>query len=383
MPPPRRALLITGPGGVALLAGLLLLAHQVGSTEVTTIVHAAPAHSALVVVALVGILLGAFTKSAQFPFHSWLPAALDAPTPISAFLHASTMVKCGIYLIARFALLGSAFAFWLPTVLAVGVVSMFVGGYRAIRARDLNLLLAFGTVNQLGLLVVLFGIGTAATDRAAWMLLVAHAGFKSSMFMVVGIVERNTRTNVIGAIPRLGRDWRGLQVAAAIAAASMVGIPTMAGAVGKDASYVALLHSSFTGHRLTIAAIIISASCAAAYGWRFVRGIGVFGGTDTGADPTTDPPAPPLASFVIPMLALALAGPALGWAAGWVDQLAAAAVQDLGVGGAAISLKVFYGFGLPLAFSLTGFTLGGLWVVLSRRSDRRHPGAVSRRPTAR
>ena len=132
------------------------------------------------------MLVGAFTKSAQYPFHAWLPGAMAAPTPVSAYLHSATMVKAGVFLVARFAPSFADVGLWRPLVLAAGCCTLVFGGLRALRQHDLKLLLAFGTVSQLGLLMVLFGAGTPATVTAGWVLLVAHAAFKAALFMVVG-----------------------------------------------------------------------------------------------------------------------------------------------------------------------------------------------------
>ncbi len=367
----RRALVTTGLGGLCLLAGLIILAAQAHSRRLSVIEHAPLAPTATVVIALVLILVGACTKAAQVPFHAWLPAALDAPTPISAFLHASTMVKCGIYVVARFALVGNRCTFWTPTVVAVGIISMLYGGFRAVTQSDVKLLLAYGTVNQLGLLVVLFGIGTPGTDRAAWVLLVAHAGFKAAMFMIAGVIERpDVGAPTKSKVPR--RAWRILQIAAILATASMVGIPTFAGAVGKETAYVALLSEPFAGHFVVIGAIVASATLTVAYGWRFLA---------TVRDPSQDTtparafgPGPTQGSrpgaqwgFVASASVLALGGLALGWAAPGVDHLAGVALRALAVAPTTFHLQVFYGFGWPLVFSLIAFTLGSVWAYLSGR----------------
>src|SRR3954449_9246184 len=135
---------------------------------------------------------------------------MAAPTPVSAYLHSATMVKAGIFLIARFAPVFVTIGAWRPLVCAVGGCSLVFGGLRALRQHDLKLLLAFGTVSQLGLLIVLFGVGTPAATTAGWVLLVAHAAFKAALFMVVGILDRQTGTRDIRDLPALRDGWRGL-----------------------------------------------------------------------------------------------------------------------------------------------------------------------------
>src|SRR5690349_13955295 len=182
-----QALLVTGGGGLALLAGLLLLGQAGGSLELSTLLTQGDhlrAHP-LYTPALLLILVGAFTKSAQFPFHFWLPAAMEAPTPVSAYLHSATMVKAGVYLVARLAPGYADVPGWRPIVLGLGLATMLVGAYRSLRQRDLKLLLAFGTVSQLGFLVVLVGAGSRELAAAGLAMTVAHALFKSTLFLTV------------------------------------------------------------------------------------------------------------------------------------------------------------------------------------------------------
>ena len=183
------ALLITGAGGLAMLGGLVIIGNETGTYRISELVQHPPAASTAMTVAIVLILIGAFTKSAQYPFHAWLPGAMAAPTPVSAYLHSATMVKAGVVLVARFAPVFAATGVWRPLVLGTGCCTLVFGGLRALRQHDLKLLLAFGTVSQLGLLMVLFGAGTPEAATAGWELLVAHAAFKAALFMIVGIID--------------------------------------------------------------------------------------------------------------------------------------------------------------------------------------------------
>ncbi|MET0910589.1 MAG: proton-conducting transporter membrane subunit, partial [Ilumatobacteraceae bacterium] len=191
-----QALLVTSAGGLVLLAGLVLIGDAAGTFQMSELLADPPSGSA-VTVGLVCVAVGAFTKSAQYPFHSWLPGAMAAPTPVSAYLHSATMVKAGVYLLARFAPVFAVVSPWRPLVLTVGLVTMLAGGLRALRQYDLKLLLAYGTVSQLGLLVVLVGAGTTAATQAGIVLLIAHAMFKAMAFMVVGIVDHQAGTRDI------------------------------------------------------------------------------------------------------------------------------------------------------------------------------------------
>jgi formate hydrogenlyase subunit 3/multisubunit Na+/H+ antiporter MnhD subunit len=189
-----QALLVTTAGGLAMLVGVVILAVQAGTTRVSEIVASPPAASGLVTVAVILVLIGALSKSAQVPLHFWLPSAMAAPTPVSAYLHAAAMVKAGIFLIA---LLVPAFGDtpgWRPVLVAVGVLTMLVGGWRALRQHDLKLLLAYGTVSQLGFLTVVVGYGTRNAALAGITLITGHALFKATLFLVVGIIDQRLGT---------------------------------------------------------------------------------------------------------------------------------------------------------------------------------------------
>ena len=174
----QQALLVTGMGGLAMLGGLVLLGQQAGTFTISELL-ADPPSGTPTAVAVTLVLVGAFTKSAQYPFHSWLPGAMVAPTPISAYLHSAAMVKAGIYLVARLAPAFADVGIWRPLVVAVGLLTMLAGGLRALRPFDLKQLLAFGTISQLGFLMVLFGIGRPAATAAGCVVarpLVVHGG---------------------------------------------------------------------------------------------------------------------------------------------------------------------------------------------------------------
>ena len=195
-----QALLITGAGALAMLAGFIILGQAAGTYRLSAIL-ADPPDGGVVTVALVLILLGAFTKSAQMPFHSWLPGAMVAPTPVSTYLHSATMVKAGVYLVARFSPAFADVAMWRPVVVTVGVVTMIGGGLRALRQTDLKLLLAYGTVSQLGFMIAVFGWGTPTADVAGCIMLLAHGAFKAASFMVVGIVDHQRGTRDVRLLP--------------------------------------------------------------------------------------------------------------------------------------------------------------------------------------
>ncbi|MCP3856366.1 MAG: hypothetical protein GY698_16750, partial [Actinomycetia bacterium] len=268
----RRALLITGSGGLVLLAGLVILATEAGATTLTDL---APITGSRASVAAVLILIGAATKSAQFPFHVWLPGAMAAPTPVSAYLHSATMVKAGVLLIA---VTGPAFAdiaAWKVLGLCFGIASMLWGAIGALRHRDAKLILAWGTVSQLGLLVTLLSLGTAKAVLAAVSILFAHALFKAALFLVVGEVDVRTGTRDIGELGGLARSMPVTFMVALAAGLSMAGAPPLLGFAAKEAAIEAVLTLSGAEHTVAVAAVVGGSLLTVAYTARFL--IAVFG----------------------------------------------------------------------------------------------------------
>lgn len=275
-----QALLVTTFGGLAMLVGILLLGTAAGSYRITGLLAHPPTGTA-VTVAVVLLLVGAVSKSAIFPFHFWLPSAMAAPTPVSAYLHAAAMVKAGIYLVA---LLAPAFADvpgWRPSLLVLGVATMLLGAWRALRQFDLKLLLAYGTVSQLGFLLTLLAIGTRDAALAGVALLLAHALFKATLFLVVGIVDHATGTRDLRRLSGLGRSTPALCTIAVLAGASMAGIPPVAGFVAKEGVYGALVHVANRGLGTglagwagwtVLAGLTIGSALTMAYTLRFLWG---------------------------------------------------------------------------------------------------------------
>ncbi len=210
----QKSMLITVTGGIGMLAGFIMLSTMMDTFSIREIIANVAAYTdhTLFIPAMLLVLLGAFTKSAQFPFHIWLPDAMEAPTPVSAYLHSATMVKAGIYLVARFTPVFGGDAVWFWVVSLVGMITLFWGSFNAVRQTDLKALLAYSTISQLGLIMSLLGIGSAAlyfdaADTASAMYsiaiftalfhLVNHSTFKGALFMVVGIVDHETGTRDI------------------------------------------------------------------------------------------------------------------------------------------------------------------------------------------
>jgi multicomponent Na+:H+ antiporter subunit A len=228
------ALIVTTTGGLAMLVGLIALGQAAGTNSLSAIV-ASPPSGGLVMLATPLILAGALSKSALVPFHFWLPGAMAAPTPISAYLHAAAMVKAGVYLVAVFAPVLAGQPGWRPAVWTLGALTLFLGGWRALRQDDLKLLLAYGTVSQLGLLVLLVGTGTRAAALGGMAMLIAHALFKATAFLVVGIVDHGTGTRRLSELSGVGRRLPLTATVAGIAAASMAGLPPTLGFIAKEA----------------------------------------------------------------------------------------------------------------------------------------------------
>ncbi|MFO7303478.1 MAG: proton-conducting transporter membrane subunit [Acidobacteriota bacterium] len=235
-----QAFVLTGAGGLALLAGATLLVQATGTTALSEMARAGDLASHPVYVwAVVLFFAAAFTKSAQVPFHFWLPGAMAAPTPISAYLHSATMVKAGVYLLARMTPVLGGTDLWSNTLLVVGGTTMVVGAWRAVQETDLKRVLAYTTVAALGALVLMIGIGTQGAAVAAIVYMIAHASYKGSLFMVVGAIDHETGTRDVTRLGGLRQKMPLTALAAALAAASMVGLPFFFGFFGKELFYEA------------------------------------------------------------------------------------------------------------------------------------------------
>ncbi|WP_338663092.1 monovalent cation/H+ antiporter subunit A [Pararoseomonas sp. SCSIO 73927] len=379
----RIALTVTAGGGLALFAGVLLLGHITGSYDLDRVLAAGDiirAHP-LYTPALVLILLGALTKSAQFPFHFWLPQAMAAPTPVSAYLHSATLVKAGIFLMARLwpALAGTEEWFWI--VSTCGMVTLLLGAYVAIFQHDLKGLLAYSTISHLGLITLLLGLNSPLALVAAVFHTMNHATFKASLFMAAGIIDHETGTRDIRRLSGLNRSMPFTARLALVAAAAMAGVPLLNGFISKEmfftealtaASAPTLLHSV-----LPIAALVASV-LAVAYSLRFIHG--AFFGPDTDDLPRT-PHEPPqwmrvpvevlvFLCMVVGILPAATIGPYLDVAVRSV----------LGAGTPEYSLAVWHGFNLPLVLSLFALMLG---VLLYRLLQRHFAAGVEGTPLMR
>jgi multicomponent Na+:H+ antiporter subunit A len=355
-----QALLITGAGGLSMLFGFVLVGEALGTYRISEIVAGPPVGSqAAIIGGVVCILMGAFTKSAQVPFASWLPGAMVAPTPISAYLHSATMVKAGVYLVARLAEPFSDVDAWRPLVLAVGLTTMVIGGLRALRQTDLKLLLAHGTVSQLGLLMVLFGIGDPAVTQAGVVMLLAHALFKAPLFMVVGIVDHETGTRDIRNLSGFGHGWRAVTVVAVVSAASMAGLPPLLGFIGKEKALETLLKGDVSGSRVALVVMVLGSILTVAYSTRYVLGVtGRLASPEARAAGASREAHAPPAAFTAPAVVLAAATVLIGVAPVIGDGLVEAASIALAPGSSPKHLALWHGWTLPLALSAVIVAVG-------------------------
>ena len=365
----RMALTVTGAGGLAMLAGMLMLGHIAGSYQLDVILGAGErirAHP-LYTPMLVLVLLGAFTKSAQFPFHFWLPRAMAAPTPVSAYLHSATMVKAGVFLLARLwpALSGTEQWFWL--VGGAGVVTLVLGAYFAMFQNDLKGLLAYSTISHLGLITLLLGLNRDLAAVAAVFHIMNHATFKASLFMAAGIIDHETGTR---DMRRLSGLWKAMPITgtlAFVASAAMAGVPLMNGFLSKEmffAETVDLSSAPLLDYGLPVAATV-AGIFAVVYSLRF--SVGVFLGPPARHLPLE--PHEPVRWMRVPIEILVLLCIVVGifpqWSIGPALDVAARPV----VGGAMppFSLAIWHGFNKPLVMSL--IALGGgiaLYLLLRR-----------------
>lgn len=368
-----QALMVTTFGGLAMLVGFILLGERTGSYLLSTVV-AHPPSGWVAVAAVVLVLLGALTKSAIVPFHFWLPAAMAAPTPVSAYLHAAAMVKAGVFLVAAMSPGFAELPGWRATLLVLGGLGLLMGGWRALRQNDLKLLLAYGTVSQLGLLALVFGIGTQASALAGTALLAAHALYKSTLFLVVGVVEHDAGTRDLRLLSGLGRRAPGLAVVAALAVASMLGLPPFLGWIAKESMYDAIvawpLPAAWANGAL-LAVVLCGAAVTVTYGLQFYWG--AFATRRIRPDLVerlvrTGPSSRDSRMILLAPAVLALLGLIGGLVSGWLNDGLSPYVHLLPAGTSGASLALWHGFTAPLALSVLGIGLGVAgFALLSRR----------------
>jgi multicomponent Na+:H+ antiporter subunit A len=365
----RRALVITAGGGLSLLAGFVLFVDAAGTARLSEI---EPISGSTANAAAILILVAAATKSAQFPFHVWLPGAMAAPTPVSAYLHSATMVKAGVILVAVIAPAFQDSAVWKSLGLSFGLATMVWGAVGALRHVDAKLILAWGTVSQLGLLITLLAVGTPKATFAAISILVAHAVFKAALFMVVGEVDVRTGTRNINELSGLRRSMPITFAVAVISGASMAGIPPLLGFPAKEAAVEAALGLSGSEFIVVGGLLIGGSILTVAYTTRLL--IGMFGSTLPMAERTV---APRRAAMSAPEVTLAAAS-VLGFVAlGWVTGVVRPAVVTVAPDAEVYSLLRWPG--LTDAF-LTSLVIVAAGLVAGVLLARRHvvSGPVAR-----
>ena len=362
-----QSLLVTSLGGLALLAGLLLLGQAGGSMELSELLTQGETirEHPFYLPMLLLILAGAFTKSAQFPFHFWLPSAMQAPTPVSAYLHSATMVKAGIYLLARLSPALGGTETWFYVVTAAGAATMLVGAYLAFQQSDLKLILAYSTVSALGMIVLLIGLGTNLAMKAAIVSLLAHALYKGTLFLVAGAVDHETGTRDVDRLGGLRRAMPLTAAAAMLAALSMAGFPPLFGFIGKEMVYEAAIEVP-TFAFLLIGVVVLSSMFFVALAG--IVGLRPFlGGT---ASTPRQPHEAPLSLWLGPSLLAGLgllSGLFPGATAGWLVTPAVAASLGRSV---EVELALFHGWSPVLL--LSAITLaGGFGLYASRDAWRR------------
>ncbi len=368
----RMALTVTGAGGLCLLGGVLLLGHIVGSFELDVVLAAGSTIQAhpLYVPALLLILLGAFTKSAQFPFHFWLPHAMAAPTPVSAYLHSATMVKAGVFLLARLypALAGSEP--WFFIVSGAGAATLLIGAYIAVFQHDLKGLLAYSTISHLGLITLLFGLNSPLAAVAGVFHILNHATFKASLFMAAGIIDHECGTRDMRKLRGLWRFMPWTATLAMTAAAAMAGVPLLNGFLSKEMFFAETLY--LEGHRITEfampAAATLAGVFAVAYSMRFIHDV-FFNGEPT--DLAGVPHEPPR-WMRIPVEILVVICLLVGILPSFTvaPLLAIGAQATLGTALPEYSLAIWHGFNLALLMSVIALVGGvALYFGLQRIFD--------------
>ncbi len=357
----RRAFLVTAVGGLAMLFGMVMLGAHAGTFSISALLTTPGLMDApFTPVAMGLIFLGAFSKSAQFPFHFWLPGAMAAPTPASAYLHSATMVKAGIYLLARLHPALHDHPLWFWTLLIVGGVTMLLGAVSALGYYDMKALLAYATVSQLGILTMLLAFDSKEAYYAVVIGILAHALYKGPLFLLAGIIDHATGTRDLRRLANLRQSMPLVTAVALLAGLSMAGIPPLFGFLAKET-----LLGVFEHHALTV---------APALGWAGLTAAVVAGALFVGYTltllwepfgrrlPTGDPVQvhhPPRFSFVLPPLALTLIGTAVPFALTPLGRFlfdpAAAAIAGAPV---AMDLALWHGFNPVLAVSLTAIAAG-------------------------
>jgi multicomponent Na+:H+ antiporter subunit A len=363
------ALSVTGLGGFFLLAGLIIISQITGTYSISELMAASDViqNHELYPVVLGLVFIGAFTKSAQFPFHFWLPGAMKAPTPVSAYLHSATMVKAGIFLLARFTPILGGTNEWSYTLMIVGGITMLFAAFHSLFKTDLKGVLAYSTISVLGVLTFLIGLGTKEALIAASTFIVVHALYKATLFLITGIIDHETGTRELTKLAGLKKVLLPVFIAGLLAALSSAGLPLSFGFIGKDLIYEATLHANQNiALYLTIAAVATNVFLVAA---GFMAGIKPFVGK---LPQEYEKLHLPYSSMWIPPLILAVLGFVFGFFPGVIgDYLIQPTVNILSTNAVAVDLKIWHGFNTVLLLSVATLVTGSILYIVNKPNDRK------------
>jgi multicomponent K+:H+ antiporter subunit A len=363
----KMALTITGAGGLAMLGGILLLGHIVGSYNLSDILVSGDLikNHAWYTPIIILFLLGVFTKSAQFPFHFWLPNAMSAPTPVSAYLHSATMVKAGIFLLARFFPALSGTKEWIFLVSIAGILTLLIGAFTALFKHDLKGLLAYSTISHLGLITLLFGFSTPLAAVAAIFHIINHATFKASLFMVAGIIDHETGTRDMRRLSGLWAFMPHTATLAMVSTSAMAGVPLLNGFLSKEMFFERALEDTSLFSLIIPFLAVIAGIFSVAYSIRFIHDV-FFNGKLK--DLPRQPHEAPL-FMRIPVNILVI----ICFAVGTIPMFTVAPILAVAVMGSlqsdipTYSLAIWHGISIPLIMSFLAF-FGGIIVYLKREN---------------
>jgi multicomponent Na+:H+ antiporter subunit A len=361
------ALGVTGLGGFFLLAGLILIGEIGGSYSIGELISASGVikSHALYPLVLGLVFMGAFTKSAQFPFHFWLPGAMKAPTPVSAYLHSATMVKAGIFLLARFTPLLGGTLEWSYTLMIVGGITMLYAAIHSLFRTDLKGVLAYSTIAVLGVLTFLIGLGTKEALIAATTFIIAHALYKATLFLVTGIIDHQAGSRNLTRLSGLRKVLFPVFIAGLLAALSSAGLPFSFGFIGKDLIYEATLSAGSQWALLLTILAVTANICLVAAG--FMAGIKPFTGTLPKVYENVKMPS---GLLWVPPLVLGILGFVLGSFPGIIgESIISPAVNALSVEPVQFTLKIWHGFNLVLLLSAVTVVAGSVLYLSNKPSD--------------
>lgn len=369
------ALTITGLGGFLLLAGFILIGNIAGNYSINELLTSSEVlqNNALFPLILLFIFGGAFTKSAQFPFHYWLPGAMQAPTPISAYLHSATMVKAGVYILARFSPVLADGFLWNNTLMIVGGITMLYGAFHSILRTDMKGILAYSTISALGIIVFLLGVGNQYALYAAVAFILVHALYKATLFLVTGVVDHATQTRNIAQLSGLKKVMPWVAGAALVAALSSAGVPLTFGFISKDLIYESTLHLPNWAWGITIIAVLTNILLACS---GFMAGIKPFFGKLPKEYINIEKPS---AFLWVPIVILSFLTLLFGLFPSLADNgLLSLSFDAISLNETELYLKVWHGFNQVLLLSVITIALGFLLFFSKKNSNAEPKGFIEK-----